>query len=147
MRRGLHHDAVSLVDRELAGRRHPGMPALIVQGGHDSVVAPVNAGQLSTQFLHLNDLADDAGVRPGIVSHEQDGDGFTIHDYLRDGASVVRLCQVDALEHAWSGGDDAVPFHSSAGPDASAMIWDFFEPKRRDAVDDTFDDELAQGAG
>jgi poly(hydroxyalkanoate) depolymerase family esterase len=146
MRRGLHHDPVSLVERELAGRKHPGMPALIVQGGGDSVVAPVNAGQLTTQFLHLNDLADGEGVRQGIVLHEHDGDGFTIRDYLRDGASIVRLCEVDALEHAWSGGDDAVPFHSGAGPNASAMIWDFFEAQRRSHVDDAFDDELTQGA-
>ncbi|WP_322045807.1 PHB depolymerase family esterase [Paraburkholderia sp. J67] len=148
MRRGLHHDPVSLVQRELVGRKHPGMPALIVQGGGDAVVAPVNAEQLTTQFLHLNSLADADGVHQGVVSHEQEGDGYTIHDYTHDdGASVVRLCRVDALDHAWSGGDDAVPFHSSRGPDASAMIWDFFEAQRRGRVDDAVDDELMQGAG
>ncbi|WP_321883004.1 extracellular catalytic domain type 1 short-chain-length polyhydroxyalkanoate depolymerase [Paraburkholderia bannensis] len=147
MRRGLHHDPAALVDDELAGRQHPGMAALIVQGGNDAVVAPVNAEQLTTQFLHLNDLADGEGVRQGVVSHEHDGDGYTVHDYLRDGASVVRLCVVDALDHAWSGGDDTVPFHSATGPDASALIWDFFEMQRRAKVDDAFDGELAQGAG
>ncbi len=147
MRRGLHHDPVALVDGELAGRRHPGMPTLIVQGSNDAVVAPVNAEQLTTQFLHLNGLADGEGVRQGVVSHEHDGDGYTVHDYLRDGASVVRLCRVDALDHAWSGGDDTVPFHSSSGPDASAMIWDFFDAHRRADADTAFDGELAQGAG
>ena len=147
MRRGLHHDPVALVERELAGHPHPGMPALIVQGGADAVVAPVNAEQLATQFLRLNDLADADGVRQGVVSHEHDGDGYTVQDYRRDGASVVRLCQVSALDHAWSGGDDTVPFHSATGPDASAMIWDFFEPQRRDVIDDAWGDELAAGAG
>ncbi|NIE66021.1 PHB depolymerase family esterase [Burkholderia sp. Ax-1719] len=147
MRRGLHHEPAALVDGELAGRTHPGMPALIVQGGNDAVVAPINAEQLTAQFLHLNGLADDDGVRQGVVSHEHDGDGYSVHDYLRDGASVVRLCRVDALDHAWSGGDDTVPFHSSSGPDASAMIWDFFETQRRAKPDDAFDGELAQGAG
>ncbi|MBB3256988.1 poly(hydroxyalkanoate) depolymerase family esterase [Paraburkholderia bannensis] len=147
MRRGLHHDPVALVDGELAGRKHPGMPALIVQGGNDAVVAPVNAEQLTVQFLHLNGLADGEGVRQGVVSHEHDGEGYTVHDYLRDGASIVRLCRVDGLDHAWSGGDDTVPFHSSAGPDASTMIWDFFETQRRAKPDEAFDDELAQDAG
>ncbi|MDR3098628.1 MAG: PHB depolymerase family esterase [Paraburkholderia sp.] len=147
MRRGLHHDPVALVERELAGRTHPGMPALIVQGGADAVVAPVNAEQLTTQFLRLNGLADAQGVRQGVVSHEQDGDGYTIQDYGRDGRSVVRLCRVSALDHAWSGGDDTVQFHSATGPDASAMIWDFFEGQRREAIDDDSGGELAVGAG
>ena len=147
MRRGLHHDPVALVERELEGRTHPGMPALIVQGGADAVVAPVNAEQLAVQFLRLNDLADAHGVRRGVVSHEHDGEGYTVQDYRRDGASVVRLCQVSALDHAWSGGDDTVLFHSAIGPDASSMIWDFFESQRRDGVDDAFDDELAAGVG
>jgi poly(3-hydroxybutyrate) depolymerase len=51
-------------------------------------------------------------------------------DYLRGGRRVVRMCRVQALGHAWSGGDDAVPFHSSKGPDASALIWEFFKYQR-----------------
>ncbi|CAB3782899.1 hypothetical protein LMG28688_01533 [Paraburkholderia caffeinitolerans] len=147
MRRGLHHDPVALVERALAGRAHPGMPALIMQGDVDAVVAPLNAEQLATQFLRLNRLADAQGVHQGVVSHEHDGDGYTVQNYARDGRSVVRLCRVSALDHAWSGGDDAVPFHSATGPDASAMIWEFFENQRREAVDDAFGDELAVGAG
>ncbi|MFX1764222.1 PHB depolymerase family esterase [Paraburkholderia sp. A1RI-2L] len=147
MRRGLHHDAVALVERALAGRAHPGMPALIMQGDADAVVAPVNAEQLETQFLRLNGLADAQGVRRGVVSHEHDSDGYAVRNYARDGRSVVRLCRVSALDHAWSGGDDAVPFHSATGPDASAMIWEFFENQQREAVDDALGGELAVGAG
>jgi poly(3-hydroxybutyrate) depolymerase len=44
---------------------------------------------------------------------------------------VVRVCRVQGLAHAWAGGDDAVPFHSSKGPDASAMVWEFFKHQRR----------------
>jgi poly(hydroxyalkanoate) depolymerase family esterase len=147
MRRGLHHDPVALVEGQLAGRTHPGMPALIVQGDADAVVAPVNAEQLTTQFLRVNALADSHGVRQDVVTHEHDGDGYTVRDYLRNGKNVVRLCRVGALDHAWSGGDDTLPFHSATGPDASAMIWDFFEAQRRDIVDDALGDELAAGAG
>jgi poly(3-hydroxybutyrate) depolymerase len=58
---------------------------------------------------------------------------------------VVRLCRVTELDHAWSGGDDAVPFHSARGPDASTMIWNFFEGHRRAAANDAFNRKLAQG--
>jgi poly(hydroxyalkanoate) depolymerase family esterase len=147
MRRGVHHDPVALVDKELGARLHPGMPGIVVQGDADAVVAPANAEQLALQLLRLNGLADARGVRQGVVSHETFNDGYREQDYELDGASVVRLCRVADLDHAWSGGDDTVPFHSSTGPDASALIWDFFEAHRRDAADEAYDDELTQDAG
>jgi poly(3-hydroxybutyrate) depolymerase len=55
-------------------------------------------------------------------------------DYVRGGRRVVRLCRVQGLGHAWSGGDDAVPFHSSNGPDASSLLWEFFRYQRRSAT-------------
>jgi poly(hydroxyalkanoate) depolymerase family esterase len=147
MRRGVHHDPVALVDKQLGERLHPGMPGIVVQGDADAVVAPANAEQLALQLLRLNGLADARGVRQGVVSHETFNDGYREQDYELDGASVVRLCRVADLDHAWSGGDDTVPFHSSMGPDASAMIWDFFESHRREAADEAYDDELTQDAG
>ncbi|MCM3396174.1 hypothetical protein M3651_28045, partial [Cytobacillus oceanisediminis] len=54
-----------------------------------------------------------------------------ITDVCRDGEPVVRLCHVKGLDHAWAGGDEAVPFHAAVGPDASAMIWAFFEANQR----------------
>ncbi|QGZ57584.1 extracellular catalytic domain type 1 short-chain-length polyhydroxyalkanoate depolymerase [Paraburkholderia acidiphila] len=147
MRRGVRHDPVALVDTQLGARIHPGMPAIVVQGDVDAVVAPVNAEQLAVQVLRLNGLADSRGVRQGVVSHETFKDGYREQDYELDGASVVRLCRVADLDHAWSGGDDTVPFHSSTGPDASSLIWDFFESHRREAIDEAYDDELTQDAG
>ena len=146
MRRGVHHDPVALVDSQLGAHEHPGMPAIVVQGDADAVVAPMNAEQLAVQMLRLNGLADARGVRQGVVSHEAFKDGYREQDYELGGASVVRLCRVADLDHAWSGGDDAVPFHSSTGPDASALIWDFFESHRREVIDETYD-ELTQDAG
>jgi poly(3-hydroxybutyrate) depolymerase len=57
--------------------------------------------------------------------------GVVMRDYVRGGRRVVRSCRVQGLGHAWSGGDDALPFHSSKGPNASAMIWEFFKHQRR----------------
>lgn len=146
MRRGLHHDPVELLERQLDGEAHPGMPAIVVQGDDDAIVAPINAEQLTVQLLRLNGLADARGVRPDVRSRETARDGLVVHDYARRGESVVRLCRVANLDHAWSGGDDAVPFHSATGPDASAMIWSFFEGHRREAANDAFCRELASDA-
>ncbi|MEX3961097.1 PHB depolymerase family esterase [Paraburkholderia sp. EG286B] len=147
MRRGVHHEPVALVDTQLGARIHPGMPAIVVQGEADAVVAPVNAEQLALQLLRLNGLAGTRGVRQGVVSRETFKDGYREQDYELDGASVVRLCRVADLDHAWSGGDDTVPFHSSTGPDASTLIWDFFEAQRREAFDEAYDAELTQDVG
>lgn len=147
MRRGLYQDPVELLERQLGEEAHPGMPAIVVQGEDDGVVAPINAEQLTVQFLRLNGLADARGVRPGVASREAASEGHIVQDYARRGASVVRLCRVANLDHAWSGGDDTVPFHSATGPDASAMIWSFFKDHRRDAANDAFGGQLARGAG
>jgi poly(hydroxyalkanoate) depolymerase family esterase len=146
MRRGLHQDPVELLERQLGEEAHPGMPAIVVQGDQDAVVAPINAEQLTVQFLRLNGLADADGVRPDVASRQAARDGHVVQDYARRGESVVRLCRVADLDHAWSGGDDAVPFHSATGPDASEMIWNFFEGHRRDAANDAFGGALAKGA-
>jgi poly(3-hydroxybutyrate) depolymerase len=78
-------------------------------------------------------LLDENGERRAGEMREERKAGVVTRDYVRSGRRVVRLCRVQALGHAWSGGDDAIPFHSSKGPDASALIWEFFKHQRRAA--------------
>ncbi len=131
MRRGLRHPPAALVDALVAPGTYPGMPALIVHGDGDRVVAPKNADHLAVEFLRLNGLADNHGMLSGAEQIETHEHGAATTDYRREGKSVVRLCHVKGLDHAWSGGDETVPFHAAVGPDASALMWSFFEPHRR----------------
>jgi poly(hydroxyalkanoate) depolymerase family esterase len=131
MRRGTRQDPVALVDEGTDLAAYPGMPAIIVQGEIDHVVAPVNAEQLALQFQRLNGLVDAQGERRAGDVKEDRKAAVVTRDYLRGGRRVVRLCRVQGLGHAWSGGDDAVPFHSAKGPDASALLWEFFKHQRR----------------
>ncbi|RFU48811.1 PHB depolymerase family esterase [Paraburkholderia sp. DHOC27] len=131
MRRGARQDPVALIDEAVDVAAYPGMPAIIIHGDADHVVAPVNAEQLTTEFLRLNRLLDAEGDRRAGEMREERKAGVVTRDYVRSGRRVVRLCHVQALGHAWSGGDDAIPFHSSKGPDASALIWEFFKHQRR----------------
>src|SRR5690554_7358133 len=39
---------------------------------------------------------------------------------------AVRLCTLNEVGHAWSGGDPKFKFHSKKGPSAAVLIWGFF---------------------
>lgn len=109
-----------------------GMPAIILQGQLDPAVAPRNARQLFDQFRMLN------GLHPQDIPVERvlglgTDKSYRRVDMLKDRRAVVRLCEITHVEHAWSGGDPAVRYHSRGGPDASALIWRFFQAQRRGA--------------
>lgn len=131
MRRGARREPAKLVDEVTNVALYPGMPAIVIHGDVDPVVAPANADQLAEQFLRLNRMVDANGARKSGELREERKGGMVMRDYVRSGRRVVRVCRVQGLAHAWSGGDDAVPFHSAKGPDASAMIWEFFKHQRR----------------
>jgi poly(hydroxyalkanoate) depolymerase family esterase len=131
MRRGARHDPIALVDAAVDAAAHPGMPAIIVHGEADRVVVPQNAEQLAVEFLRVNGLVDASGGRQSGTVKEAREAGALIRDYSAGGRSVVRVCRVAGLGHAWAGGDDAIPFHSHKGPDASALMWEFFRYQRR----------------
>ncbi|SAL39291.1 extracellular catalytic domain type 1 short-chain-length polyhydroxyalkanoate depolymerase [Caballeronia humi] len=131
MRRGSRSDPVALIDASVDVRAFPGMPAVIVHGELDSVVSANNAEQLTKQFLRLNGFIDASGARrAGETREEKQPDGV-VRDFVKSGRRVVKTCIVRGLGHSWAGGDDTVAFHSSKGPDSSALMWEFFKHQRR----------------
>ncbi len=131
MRRGLHDDPIRVVDACVDVRAYPGMPALVVHGGLDTVVAEQNALQLGVAFARINRLVDEQGELRVGEQHTYAHDDAHYTDYLRGGRLIVRVCIVRRLAHAWSGGDPREAFHSATGPDATAMFWNFFRRRRR----------------
>ena len=131
MRRGARHDPLALAAEAVDMAAYPGMPAIIIQGDGDAVVAPQNADQLTAQFLYLNGLVDAQGApKLGNVRETRNGHAL-IRDFAARGRRVVRVCHIANLGHAWAGGDEAIPFHSRKGPDASALIWEFLRYQQR----------------
>jgi poly(hydroxyalkanoate) depolymerase family esterase len=144
MQRGVRGDPLERLSAAVDLGRHPGMPALIVQGEVDPVVAAVNADQLELQFLALNGalhrdgrplstlrvettVGDASGnARRSSTPGDARGAAVALRDYSIDRHLLLRTCRVRALAHGWSGGDSAYAFHSSHGPDAGALMWDFF---------------------
>jgi poly(hydroxyalkanoate) depolymerase family esterase len=131
MRRGTRDDPLHLVAGLQEFPEHPGMPAIIVHGDRDDVVSPRNADQLALQFVRLNRLVDSTGRRLHGTARDSAPGGVVRHDWMLDDVPIVRDCRIADLGHAWSGGDGAIPFHVSDGPDSSRLIYDFFRLHRR----------------
>lgn len=126
------HGAAAPIEKLLAQTADfPPMPAMIVQGLQDAVVRPVNAAQLVEQFCALNGMAA-AVHEPTLVKPARGrSNAHRTTDYQRDGRTMIRLCQVEQLAHAWSGGNEALRYNAAQGPDASRAFWDFFKRHRR----------------
>lgn len=107
-----------------------GMPALILHGQLDPAVAPRNAKQLFEQFRTLN-AADPHALPVERVLGLGTEKAYRRVDVLRGRKTVLRLCEITRLEHAWSGGDPSIRYHARSGPDASALVWRFFQGQRR----------------
>lgn len=126
------------------------VPAIVVHGTADHLVKPVNGDEALAQWAQTNDLALDGrddddidaapeAVVPGAVPG---GRNYTESVYEDDAGHVVmHKIVVDGMGHAWSGG--AANGSTSAlggrltdplGPDASRLMWQFFEAHPKDGV-------------
>ena len=54
-----------------------------------------------------------------------------IHDFYDGRKLLLRVAQIEQLEHAWSGGDETLAYNTKAGPDASKMMMEFFNRHQR----------------
>jgi poly(hydroxyalkanoate) depolymerase family esterase len=124
-----------LAVREVLARhgKFPGMPTILISGEGDSVVRPINQIQLARQGLALNGLAPDAAAK---ITHKAQGasarhNAHRIDDFYAGRKLLLRVARIDALDHAWSGGDPALKFNAKAGPDATKMMLEFFARHQR----------------
>jgi poly(hydroxyalkanoate) depolymerase family esterase len=116
------------------GDRARHVPLLVIQGDVDPVVPPVVATRLVTQWLAVGDFVDDGLLNASlnlIVSTTTVPSTHGRHGYTHtsitapDGTSLIASYLVQGMGHAWPGplGDGLYTDH--AGPDASAITWDF----------------------
>lgn len=113
----------------------PRLPTVLIQGLADKVVRPVNQTQLVRQSVRLNRLPPDTEVTaqrlPAGTGGRNPAHAYVLHDYRVGKDVLLRVAQVEHLEHAWSGGDASLPFNDKAKPDASKLLLDFFASHRR----------------
>ena len=96
-------------------------PMLVLHGDADAVVAPSNAVNSAAVW------ATAVGARPGLPRTVQRGKrhAMRVTDFRRKGRTLVTLCEIAGLGHAWSGGTPRLLFSDPAGPDATRMAWAF----------------------
>ena len=111
----------------------PGLPAIILHGSADDVVDRRNAEMLVRQFLGWNGyFGDDAWETAKLPSVDDEhvdtpyGHPYVLRRYQRKGLAPVHECEVIGMGHAWAGGDGSLPFNDKLGPDASALMVEFF---------------------
>ncbi len=84
------------------GARARGIPVILLQGADDKVVSPANLPALVQQWTVINDASR--------------GRGAPVEQHL-----------IPGVGHAWSGGAEGATYTAPNGPDATAMIVDFFK--------------------
>ncbi|QKY10491.1 extracellular catalytic domain type 1 short-chain-length polyhydroxyalkanoate depolymerase [Janthinobacterium lividum] len=137
MQHGAAARADAAIDEVLARQpAFPRLPTILLQGLADKVVRPINQTQLVRQSVRVNRLPFDTVVTAqrlpgGAAGGRNPAHAYGLHDYQVGKDVLLRVAQVEHLEHAWSGGDASLPFNDKAKPDASRMLLDFFASHRR----------------
>lgn len=111
------------------GRRLPAVevapasrpPLLVIHGRDDTVVSPRNAHAAAAQWAAALGAT---AVAPRTVQRGS-RKAMTVTDFRCGRRVCVRLCEVNGLGHAWSGGEGGQLFSDERGPDASRLVWRF----------------------
>jgi poly(hydroxyalkanoate) depolymerase family esterase len=126
--------AIATEARRASGTDTP-VRLLAIHGRDDAIVAPRHAAALARQYLALNGVEVPGGAATTLPRPDRDlrdaADPLRVvqvREWSRDGRPLVRIVEVDDLGHAWSGGDDSLPYNDAAPPDATAMLEEWLAP-------------------
>lgn len=105
-------------------------PLLVLHGDADAVVSINNAENIASVW------ATATGARPGTARVLQRGQRYParLTEFRRRGRTLVTVCEIDGLGHAWSGGLGSQPFSDPRGPDATRMVWAFAQRAFREST-------------
>lgn len=134
MEKGVRVDAEAL--SKAYWTAHATLPPtlLVLHGDADARVTEKNATTMTRLWEKIFESA------PHAEPLQRDDKEFPSHDgarsysqinWRREGRVVIRGVRIHGLAHAWSGGDAAFEYNDPRGPDASAMIWRYFERQSR----------------
>ncbi len=137
MRGGAELDIAALTKQYWREHQLPPPPLLVIHGDADDRVHSKNADQLFDLWASLNQ-AETIHPLPrkqqdfnatskqhayrveSIIAPESAPDRHDVHN--TQGFKLAESVRVEGLQHAWSGGNAALPFNDALGPDASEMI-------------------------
>ena len=134
MEKGMRVDNEALADSYWNTHEVTPPPMIVLHGNVDKRVTERNATSLVRLWEKLFESAPEAEPlqrEDKEVASTPISRAYFRVNLKRDDRIVVRSVRIHGLAHAWSGGDAALPFNDEKGPDASAMIWKFFERQQR----------------
>lgn len=109
------------------------VPVIVFHGDADNVVNVVNGQQVVTQWTETDTRA---GATVGAGTSQMGSAGGKTYTHATYGSgpggkSLLESYVVHGLGHAWSGGSTSGTFTDPNAPDASAIIWAFFDSQGR----------------
>lgn len=106
------------------------IPTIVLHGTDDATIDPVNGHQAVTQAIRTNDLAssDTFDTEPDAVRNgSADVFEYTMYEYHDRNSTIVEQWIIYGMGHAWSGGSAGGEYTAPGGPDASRILWNFFD--------------------
>jgi len=104
-----------------------GLPRLLVlHGARDTVVAPINAEQLTRQWVRAIEKSRGESLRSRERVARIGGRVADVRTFGDSRSELVESWLVHELGHAWSGGSLAGSYTDASGPSATALILRFF---------------------
>lgn len=109
------------------------MPAITIQGDR-GVMDSSNSRAVEAQFLAYNDLLHNGSLDDSLplsqktikISSDEHYD-YNVYQWLTPtGQRLVERIDIIGLGHSWSGGDAQYDWNDPKGPEATALIFDFF---------------------
>lgn len=112
------------------------MPVILIHGKSDSVVRRVNVDHLTAQFTiidapYISSAEPELRSYPGRTGGRSPRHAYKTATYYAGRKPEVVKCEIDALGHAWSGGEGSFDYSAPEGPDATLMMWNFFSRHQR----------------
>ncbi len=107
------------------------MRVIVFHGICDTIVHPINGQQVIAQWAQTNFLVEGgighANVTPDLIESDiANGYSYTRHVYHDEDIPQMELWMIDRLGHTWSGGNPKGSYTDALGPNASEIIWNFF---------------------
>lgn len=120
----------------LVARRPKEMPIIIFHGMKSPLMSPAHAFAIENEFKIFNDLLDN-GIRDtsyylskDVVFYPGTNGKYGYNKYTlinQNHEVLIERYMINDLEHAWSGGVGTLPYNDPKGPDATALVIDFFK--------------------
>ena len=134
MKKGVRIDSDMLADSYWNTHEVPPPPLIVLHGDKDATVTPKNATSMAKLWEKLYESAPQASPLARVeteIASAENARSYSQVDHQHDGLTVISGLRIHGLAHSWSGGDAMLPFNDAKGPDASELIWKFFDQQQR----------------